>query len=313
VRRSVPFRILSKTTLAAGLVLALSAAVAAVPQPHASAATPSAPFAGVGTWVSIYAGDAVWNNPERHVRRMHERGVNTLYLQTASSSRPLGTNLYRPAKLARFLHAAHARQLRVVAWYLPPLRRVAREHARAMAAINFRTSRGQRFDAFALDIEPSATTPSGPLRNDNLYRLSRRIRASVGGGYNLGAIIPSPEGMEFSPRFWPRFPYATIGRFYDAVLPMSYHTYRVSGAAATYDYTTDNVAALRDRLGPDFAIHVIGGDAGRSSRRETAAFVRACSDAGIAGASLWHYGSYGGEDWQEMARLVVARTGVAPG
>lgn len=40
-----------------------------------------------------------------------------------------------------------------------------------------------------------------------------------------------------SARFWPPFPYETVGRSYDAVLPMSYSTHRVSGPAATYDYT----------------------------------------------------------------------------
>jgi hypothetical protein len=263
------------------------------------------PFAGNGTWVSVFAGDAVWDHPARHVRRMHRHGVRTLYLQTASSTTPVRTDLYRPGRLGRFLHAAHARGIQVVAWYLPPLRRVGREHARAMAAVDFRTSRGQRFDGFSLDIEPSATTPRGQQRDDNLRRLSRRIRASVGPDYPLGGIIPSPIGMTVATRFWPDFPYRTVGRFYDAVLPMSYHTYRTRGARETYDYTAGNVAILREQLGADVAIHLIGGEAGASDRRETRAFVQAGNDAGVLGASLWHYRRYGPEDWQEM-RLVGA-------
>ncbi len=250
----------------------------------------------------------MWDHPARHVRLMHRHGVRTLYLQTASSTNPVGSDLYRPSRLARFLHAAHARDMEVVAWYLPPLRRVAREHTRAMAAVDFRTARGHRFDGFALDIEPSATTPRGPQRDLNLRRLSRRIRASVGPDYRLGGIIPSPVGMTFATRFWPDFPYRTVGRFYDVVLPMSYHTYRTKGARQTYDYTARNIAILRDRLGPDVAIHLIGGEAGASNRRETRAFVQAGSDAGVTGASLWHYGRYGLEDWQEMSALVPTRT-----
>jgi hypothetical protein len=33
--------------------------------------------------------------------------------------------------------------------------------------------------------------------------------------------------------------------------------------------------------------------------------VQACRDAGVLGASLWHYGGYGPEDWQEMQQLTV--------
>lgn len=295
VRRTGP-------ALLAAAVLALGLPV----PPSASATVPAraTPFAGTGTWVSVFAGDAVWDHPRRHVRLMHERGVRTLYLQTASTTTPARTDLYRPARLAGFLHAAHARGIRVVAWYLPPLRRVAREHDRAMAAIGFRTSRGQTFDGFALDIEPSATTPSGDLRDDNLRRLSRRLRSSVGPDYPLGAIIPSPRGMQIVKRFWPQFPYDVVGRFYDAVLPMSYSTYRVSGAVATYDYTATNVRLLREELG-DLPIHLIGGEAGALSARETSAFVAAANDGGAAGAGLWHYGRTGPEDWDALRLLTT--------
>jgi hypothetical protein len=276
-----------------------------LPQPASAQVPPgAAPFAGTGTWVSVFAGDAVWDHPWLHVRRMHERGVDTLYLQTASSTTPVSSDLYRPARLAGFLHAAHARGMKVVAWYLPPLRRVAREHDRAMAAVGFRTSRGHTFDGFALDIEPSATTPGGDLRDDNLRRLSRRIRQSAGPDYPLGAIIPSPRGMQIAKRFWPDFPYRVVGRFYDAVLPMSYSTYRVSGAAATYDYTATNIALLRAELG-DLPIHLIGGEAGALSARETSAFVAAGYDGGVAGAGLWHYGRTGPEDWAALQQLTT--------
>lgn len=292
---------------AAALAVTLAAVATAVVGPTAApASAASRPFAGGGTWVSIYSGDDVWDHPARHVRRMHAFGVHTLYLQTASSTNPVGTDLFRPSQLARFIHAAHARGMQVVAWYLPPVRRVAREHERAMEAIRFRTARGQRFDAFALDIEPSATSPRGQLRNDNLWRLSRRIRESAGARYKLGAIIPSPRGMAVSTAFWPAFPFGAVSRFYDVVMPMSYHTYRVKGAADTYTYTMDNIAFLRSRLGPDMAIHMIGGESGASNLRETRAFVRACNDARVTGASLWHYGSSGAEDWEQMGLLDLA-------
>ncbi len=294
---------MSKRLRAVLVLAAFSLLTAALPAAPATAASPGRPFAGNGTWVSVFSGDAVWDHPVAQVRRMHAQGVHTLFLQTASSSTPVGSDVYRPSKVARFLVAAHARGMRVVAWYLPPLRDVGREHRRAMAAIDFRTASGQRFDAFALDIEPSGTTPKGPLRDENLRRLSHRLRTSAPDGYRLGAIVPSPIGLSLAPRFWPSFPWATVGRFYDVVLPMSYSSYRVSGAAATYDYTMGNIAFLRDVLGADVSVHVIGGNAGALGRSETRAFVAACSQARVTGASLWHWTAYGTEDRQEMSAL----------
>ena len=281
------------TTLVVGL---LGAPAHAAPEAPADD-----PFAGVGTWVSIFMD--TWDSPREHVRRMHERGVTTLYLQTSSSQTPVNQKIFQRAKVGRFIDAAHARGMKVVAWYLPPLANVSAEYDRAMAAIRFRSSSGQRFDGFALDIEPSARTPDVPKRNENLLRLSRRIRSSVAASYPLGAIIPSPIGLRRAPDFWPEFPYEGIGRSYDTIVPMSYHTYRVQGPEATYEYTRKNIAILRRHYGPEVRIHMIGGEADASNGRETRAFVRAANDARVLGASLWHYGSHAAHDWEALRRL----------
>ena len=136
-----------KAVPAVGFVAAIAIVLASLLAPSSAAASSGRPFAGAGTWVSIFSGSAVWDHPRAQVRRMHAEGVRTLYLQTASSSSPVGTDVYRLSQVARFLVAAHARGMRVVAWYLPPLRDVRREHRRAMAAIDFRTASGQRIAA----------------------------------------------------------------------------------------------------------------------------------------------------------------------
>jgi hypothetical protein len=286
------------------LLVLVAALAALLPGTPAAAVTSTGrPFAGSGAWVSVFAGSGVWDHPRATVAQMHRDGVHTLFLQTASTTTPSRRDVYRPDRVARFLVAAHARGMRVVAWYLPPLAHVARELRRAMAAVGFRTASGQRFDAFALDIEPSATTPRGTLRDENLRRLARRLRAAVGPAYRLGAIVPSPIGMSLAPRFWPAFPWPTVGRWFDVVLPMSYSSYRVSGVQPTYDYTMGNIAFLREALGPQASIHVIGGNAGDLSASETTAFVAACNQARITGASLWHWGAEGPGDVQAMRTL----------
>lgn len=280
----------------------LPAGIPAAPPAVTLAATSAAdPYTGLGTWVSIFMD--TWDRPIHHVQQMHDRGVRTLYLQTSSSSTPANTRIFRPDRVGMFIEAAHRRGMKVVAWYLPPLRGSSEEYERAMAAIRFRSLNGHRFDAFALDIEPSSGAPDVPERNTNLLRLSRRINNSVSDRYQLGAIIPSPVGMRRVPAYWPQFPYEELGRIYDVIVPMSYSTYRVSGPSDTYDYHRRNIYILRSILGRQVRISMIGGEANQSDRLETRAFISAVNDAGVAGASMWHYGSHTRADWEELRRL----------
>ncbi len=73
------------------------------------------PFAGLGTWVDIYS--AEWADPEAAVAAMAQHGVRTLYLETGNYSH--AAPVFRPNDAGRFIDAAHAAGLRVVAWYLP--------------------------------------------------------------------------------------------------------------------------------------------------------------------------------------------------
>jgi hypothetical protein len=178
----------------------------------------------------------------------------------------------------------------VVAWYLPSFADPAQDERRALAAIRFRSASGERFDAFALDIEASLVRPAS-LRNRRLLRLSARLRASVGRRYALGAIIPSAVGMRRHPDYWPRFPYRPLARLYDAFLPMAYFTDAgVHGTKATRGYLAADVAAIRTRTGhPHVPIHLIGGIAGAMGPRETAGFMRAVADCAPAGYSLYEF------------------------
>ena len=63
-------------------------------------------------------------------------------------------------------------------------------------------------------------------RSVRLLGLSSALRKAVGPDYPLGAIIPSPRGMQLRPDYWPRFPYEGLARTYDVFMPMGYFTYR---------------------------------------------------------------------------------------
>lgn len=278
---------------------ALVAALLAPASGGASGATRHrSPYTGLGTWVDIYD-TAYWAHPQRTVAEMARDGVRTLYLQTGNYEQRV--DLVRRQTLGRFVDAAHAAGLRVVAWYLPSFFYPAQDRRSALAAIRFRSSKGERFDSFALDIEASLVR-SVPLRNRRLLRLSARLRAAVGHRYRLGAIVPSPVGIRRHPAYWPHFPYRGLARFYDTFLPMAYSTSRVRGTARTRAYDAADVAIIREQTGrPHVPVHLIGGMAGYMGAKETAGFVQAVSDCGLVGYSLYDFSTTRTATWRALA------------
>src|SRR5205085_8644146 len=167
--------------------------------------------------------------PEPVIAALASRGVKTLYLETANYRRGRSQLIVHPAADARLLDAAHAAGIKVVAWYLAGLRDLDADFARSMAAVEFETPTGERFDGFALDIE-STVVSSIARRNANAVELSRNLRAAVGKEYALGAIVPDDLSTTCRHCLWPGFPYRSLGRIYDVFLPMAYSTFRVHGA-----------------------------------------------------------------------------------
>ncbi len=259
-------------------------------------------YRGLGAWVDIWDTPA-FDNPEAAIADMAKWGVRTVYVETANSSRTYA--VHRPDRMRRLIRAAHARGMKVVAWYLPDLRWKARDLARVKAAIDLHTIDGQRFDSFALDIESSVVKPPAE-RNRRLVWLSTRLRAYVGPEYPLGAIIPSPVGISRSAAYWPGFPYARLAATYDVFVPMSYYTYHGDGAANARTDTLANVAILRAQPGcATKPVHLIGGIAAHSSVVEVRAFVDAANESGVDGASLYSWPEMNWGHWLELVKLTA--------
>ena len=292
----------------ARLPVALIAAFAGVAlTAPATAAPPSAlvaeSYGGIGSWVDIFD-DAAWADPEATVRSMHRKDATILFLQSASS-RP-GPAVFRPARTARFLRAAHARGIAVVAWYLAPYVDRAYETRRAVKAIRFETPDGERFDSFALDIETAADSPPAHVRNRRLLAMSQRLREVAGPVYPLGAIIPSPAGlaMPHGQTWWPDFPYRALHEIYDVFVPMGYYTYHATTASGAYRDTRRNIRLLRRETGdPNVPIHLIGGGAWDSNAAEGQAFAEAANDYGVMGASMYDQMTMGREDWRALRAI----------
>ena len=283
--------------LARVLLAAAAALCLAVPADGAPPRDTSA-YQGLGTWVDIWDG-AQWAKPEDAVARMRDLGVTTLYLETSNYSQAV--DLLRPAALGRFVDAAHANGLRIVAWYLPSFANVVRDLRRSLAAVRFRSPKGEAFDSFALDIE-AKVVPSAAKRSVRLLGLSRALRKAVGPDYPLGAIIPAPRGMDLNPKYWPGFPYEGLAKSYDVFMPMGYFTYRTKTGAATRAYTEANAELLRARAADEgLAVHLVGGLAGSATVAQVRAFAAAAADEGALGASLYDYATTSAAQWRVLS------------
>ena len=283
---------LARVLLAAAAALCLAVPAGGAPPRDTSA------YQGLGTWVDIWDG-AQWAKPEDAVARMRDLGVTTLYLETANYSQAV--DLLRPAALGRFVDAAHANGLRIVAWYLPSFANVTRDLRRSLAAVRFRSPKGEAFDSFALDIE-AKVVPSAAKRSVRLLGLSRALRKAVGPDYPLGAIIPAPRGMDLNPKYWPGFPYEGLAKSYDVFMPMGYFTYRTKTGATRRAYTEANAELMRARAGDEgLAVHLVGGLAGSATVAQVRAFAAAAADEGALGASLYDYATTSAAQWRVLS------------
>jgi hypothetical protein len=285
--------------------LAVAAALVSVPTVLANAGAPGraerdvSAYEGLGTWVDIFDGP-VLAQPTATARAMAARGVRTVFVETSNYRQK--ADVTGAAALGRLLEALHDRGLKVVAWYLPGFQHPALDLRRALAAISFRTLRGDAFDGLALDIEAAVVKPG--LRNQRLLSLSRRLRSELG-DRALGAIVPSPRGMELRPTYWPSFPWGELRGLYDVFLPMTYYTYRFEGPDAAYGYVARSLAIIRELTGdPNVPIHLVGGIASRTDAAEAEAFAQLVTDDGrVLGWSLYDWATTGPAVWKELAVL----------
>jgi hypothetical protein len=254
-------------------------------------------YRGLATWVSIYDRRA-WADPGAAVRDMASHGVQTIFIQTGTSNSK-GT-VYDPAAQQAFISAAHAHGMRIVGWYLPDMTDVPYDYGRIAQAVRLRTADGQGFDSFALDIESTAIADLG-ARDAALDVLSSELRALVGVSYTLGAIVPPPVGIAKQAGFWDDFPYGSVARTFDVLLPMDYYTYDGRGAVAVGADASANVRLLRAEPGcAAVPIHLIGGLAAKSTPAEAKAFADEAVASGCIGASLYSWSGTAAAEWNAL-------------
>lgn len=253
-------------------------------------------YSGLGSWVDIF-NSKPWSTPGRAVRIMHNRGAEAIFLQTSTYGQ--GSGIYDDSAVDAYLHHAHRRGMKVVAWYVPSFDQQKIDYRRIRKAITYRSPSGERFDSFGMDIE-ATNVGNIAVRNERLLALSRRIRNLAGPNYPLGAITPDPvEAL-----YWPNFPYKELADIYDVFVPMGYFTFRASGFKDVHDYTQKGIQVIRRETGdPNVPIHFIGGIADEVRPTELKGFVKAARDHEIEGASLYDYPITDRASWFEMRGL----------
>ena len=282
-------------------VAALLAVVAAVcacaaASGHADDERDLSAYTGLATWVDLYD-PRVLTRPETAVASMARHGVRTLFLET--SNYQMRQDIVRPDRIGRFVEAAHARGIQVVAWYVPSFANLARDKRRVLAAINFRSRGGEQFDSFALDIEASVVR-SAAARSARLVLLANRLRAAAP-DLTLGAIVPSPRGMQRLSWYWPGFPFEQLAQDFDVFLPMGYFTYRSRQPRFSNVYTRLNISLLREWTGnPALPVHAIGGLARDASPAQVKAFVKAARTGDVIGSSLYDFADTTARQWLEL-------------
>ncbi len=255
-------------------------------------------YEGLATWVDLYD-PRVLARPETAVAAMARQGVRTLFFET--SNYQMRRDMVRPDRVGRFVEAAHARGLQIVAWYVPSFRNLARDKRRSLAAIDFESSGGEQFDSFALDIE-SSLVRSATVRSARLVLLAKRLRAARP-AITLGAIVPSPRGMQRLSWYWPGFPFAQLAPSFDVFLPMGYFTYRSHKPRFSRTYTSLNIDLLREWTGnPALPVHAIGGLARDASPAQVREFVRAAQARDALGSSLYDFADTTPRQWLELRR-----------
>ena len=302
--------------VAAALVLVLVVALflsrsggadpAAASTPTPIRANPAVgPFQGLGVWVDLYD-DAAWADPAAAVADMAAHGVRTLYLETSNFNRD--SAFVDETAVAAFVDAGAAADVQVVAWYLPGFVDVGMDASRAEEAIAFTTAAGNRFAGFALDIE-SLDVKDVAVRTQRLRQLSGDLRSAAGPGFPLGAIVPSPKAMKTN-AYWPGFPWADVAQTFDAILPMTYFTFRVHGLDDARAYAATCIGLLRAWVGNDLVpIHMIGGIAQDATAEETSGFVQAVRGYGLLGGSYYTWPGITDQQWSALAPIAANPVG----
>ncbi len=270
-----------------------------VPAPVPRIASGLGAFSALGSWIDVFDYDDGEHPLAPLVRSMANRGVHTLYLETSRFTAP--DDIQFPKALGAGLDEAKAHGLRVIAWYPPGFADVAHDVRRSLAAVNFRSPAGNRFDAFGADIEYTQAVPDHAKRNERAIEYSSRLRAAVGNSFPMAAIVIPPTSLEANTQRWPNFPWSALAKSYQLFMPMNYWTAYGKDAKTAADLTRRNVEQTRMLTGKP--VHIIGGLGENADASQVAAYVEAAIESGSLGGGLYDFTTTRPDAWRELTKF----------
>jgi hypothetical protein len=256
------------------------------------------PYAGLGTWIDVYDWSETYGGSAvgvADIDRMASLGVQTVFVQATRWDAP--TPVLEPDRLISLINRARHDGMRVVAWYLPDLGDPNDDRQRLLAIA------GLPIDGLAIDIESRKVADVND-RNERLLSLSAWLRQQLPNQV-LSAIVLPPVVMEdVNPNYWPDYPWAGLAQYFDVWQPMSYWTNRRPEWRDAYVYTATNIDRIREHIGnPNAVVHTIGGIGDTSTPDDIAGLVRAASERGCLGASVYDYRTTGDDLWPGLQSL----------
>jgi hypothetical protein len=243
-------------------------------------------------WSPSYTGNRASVAPSA-VDRMADLGVQTIYIQTSRFNRP--EDVIDPGVLGQFIDRAHARGLRVVAWYMPTHEDQETDVRRLIAAANLPV------DGVCVNIE-STNQPDIGLRNARLLDLSARLRAATAKPMSA-VVIPPVVTQILNTGYWPNFPWKQLSGTYDVWMPMAYWSNRSpeSGWRDGYRYIAENTKLIRTLTGnPNAAVHPVGGIGNEITADEVNGMAQALVDTNAIGGSVYDYATTGDALWPSL-------------
>ena len=228
-------------------------------------------------------------NPEATVLRAREMGLSHVYVRTGSSK----MGFYAQQYLNDFLPRAHAAGIRVYGWDFPYLFDPAADVARSVEAITYTTPDGHRIDGFAPDIETRGEGVNiGPAQ---AAAYTNGLRAAVGPGYPLIAVVPRPNPALVT------YPFAEVVAPFDAIAPMVYWMNRDPGSDIAGAMT--NLAQYGKPIipiGQAYDGQGEGGPPGVPSRGQIQRFMQVAEEHGAIGVSFWSWQHANAEAWHAI-------------
>jgi hypothetical protein len=246
---------------------------------------------GTGMWIHEWP-KTMHGNARQVIGRARAYGVTTIYVRTGTKKAGFNGGPILHALLPQ----TRGTNIKIVAWDFPTLENPAADARRLAAAVRYRAgSDSPQVAAVAPDIETGAEGTRSSWRRVSAYlQTLRRLLPHT----PILTTVPWPSEQRRG-----RYPYATVARYSNAIMPMAYWYNRNPLAVTQY-----SIRWLRRYhrpvlpVGQGFDSHIDARYLPHSNQtREVTLFFRAALGERVTAVSLWSWQTAGPAQWHALA------------